>query len=595
MGSEDQTKGSGVAAETPPPREVSPRFLADFFRILEKQSIPVSQLLGDLPIGRVDEGAGLATVDWDDFVEFMRRLEVHVGGEAGLQAIGASIGEAKPAAALRALAGLTGSATILYRAAIRWALPRALPMIEAHVVSGSDSRIEIHARVAAGLRPCTALFHIATGAVRSMPGLLELPEAVVETRFESERGGVHFEIALPPSSTWLAQIRRVFRTLFSAGSVLQFLEQQQLELHAQHAALQRAHEQLSKRDSSHRALTDAAVDVLIEINREGKVVYVSASIENLIGYNRAQVTGSHFTLWIPRIYQDHARNRFKAMCDEPPGSLRFREIISLQTAHPLAESSQNESAHRNVVGELSVRSYLSEDGEMRFACILRDVSDRLLGPNPWPNDSAGTKPSEISAPKGFEDAPLPEDDLLADEEASHSTQEHPIGDESMVRIINVAVAQSELDSDRPAHSETRKILESLRLDLAQNEKMDDVELRFETTRCPDEIAVEAPLLRIALSSLVDYVHQSALNAPLIEISAKTERTPENGRVLDFRLEARAINAIDSLRETPPGQASPREEAGLAMAIARDAAHALCGSVMIEDPVGPRVRLRIPLS
>jgi len=43
---------------------------------------------------------------------------------------------------------------------------------------------------------------------------------------------------------------------------------------------------------------DAVRDVLYELDEKGCLVYVSASVKELMGYTPEQVTGSHFSLWI---------------------------------------------------------------------------------------------------------------------------------------------------------------------------------------------------------------------------------------------------------------------------------------------------------
>lgn len=565
--------------EPSPSREVSVRFLADFFRILDDRGIPVSQLLGDLPIGRSDDGSVVGPVDWNDFVELMKRLQLQVGGATGLERLGAAITETKPAATLRALAGISGSNRLLYKAAVRWALPRALPMVEASIDFRTDNSITIAAKTSEGLRPCPALLPLATGAIRALPGILGFADAVVETRYEGR--SVLFEVALPPSTGFFAKARRVIRTVFSSGSVLQFLEQQQLELHAQHTALRRVHEELARSEARHRALTDAAVDVLLEIDDAGKIIHASASIENLIGYTREQVTGSHFALWIPEAARTRMRERFRVMCEQPPGGVRFREIVRLQGTQ-----------RREVVGELSARSYLTSEGKLRLACVLRDVSHRFLETAAAP---LGADLPESRMKRGAQ--PILATDSTGPPDLPASPNEPADGfafdQESLVRIVDVSVAQSERDDSRPSLIETKKLLESLRLGAEQSAEMENVELRFDAARCPSEIRAEAPILRMALESLIHFLHRSAPYAPLIEISVRRDRNPGAGAVVDFRLEARAKDEWESLGGHCEARKTPREEAGLAMAIARDAARVLSGTIVIEDMEEPKVHLRIP--
>ncbi|MBJ18590.1 MAG: PAS domain-containing protein [bacterium] len=42
------------------------------------------------------------------------------------------------------------------------------------------------------------------------------------------------------------------------------------------------------------------VDISCEVDETGRIVYVSAAIQGMIGDSTEQVTNSHFRLWIPR-------------------------------------------------------------------------------------------------------------------------------------------------------------------------------------------------------------------------------------------------------------------------------------------------------
>lgn len=569
-------------------RDVSGRFLADVFRILEMKGIAVSPLLGDLPITRTDEGGVSGNVDWNEFAEFIRRLGLQVGGESGLEALGAEIGHTKPAAAMRALVGLSGSARMLYLAAIRWALPRALPMVKAYsevtqdpAGNDTENHLKLVVETSEWLRPCPELLHLASGAIRALPGLLELPDAVVSTSIGLHRA--EYDIVLPPARSFFANARRVLRTLFSAGSVLQFLEQQQLELHARHSELERAHEALARSEAQHRALTDAAVDVLLEIDDEGKILHASASIERLIGYTRDQVTGSHFSLWMPRHAQATAREIFKELCEQPAGALRFSEIVPLVGAE-----------EKGLRGELSVRSYLNGAGELRFACVLRDLRNRSAQAHRHEHGQAlsGTRNAEQRA-DAMREAASPE---------------------PLDRIVHVAVAAGDGEHGT---TETHKLIDAIATDFAADEATEHVELRFNTSRCPSELPANAQLLRIALGNLVEFVGRSAPGAPLIEVGLVAQnfmdRGPRRRAPIEIRVEARAkgdwdpaLPAADWALNAPSTAATPNRDAAeprsvdhresqaaLALTVAREAATAMGAHIEIEDPESLRVRLSLP--
>jgi hypothetical protein len=164
---------------------VSGRFLSDFFKSLEQHGVPATQLLGDLPILVDERGRVTTSVDWVDFVDFMKRLEHHTGGVSGLEACGESICGFRRGSMFQSLVRFSASPYSLYRAASQWAQRPAIPAIETHIEEVETNRIEIRVRLAEGLRPCPQLFHLATGGARALPRILRLSDAVVTAQVDS--------------------------------------------------------------------------------------------------------------------------------------------------------------------------------------------------------------------------------------------------------------------------------------------------------------------------------------------------------------------------------------------------------------------------
>ena len=78
-------------------RFVSGRFLGDFFRALARQDVAVTDLIGDLPIPLGENGDVPEPVEWDHFVEFMRRLARTLGGPAEVERCGGLLDVMNPA------------------------------------------------------------------------------------------------------------------------------------------------------------------------------------------------------------------------------------------------------------------------------------------------------------------------------------------------------------------------------------------------------------------------------------------------------------------------------------------------------------------
>ncbi|MHA7838699.1 MAG: PAS domain S-box protein [bacterium] len=626
---------TATSAQTAEPRaagRVSGRFLTDLFRVLERHDVPAFSLLGDLPVPRSENGAIVDFVDWSTFTDLMQRLERELGGPEGMEACGGLIGELEPAGALRRMAGLAASPLSLYRGAIRWALQRALPGIETQISVVRDDRLEVRARLADRLRPCPQIFHFATGGARALPRILGMSDAVVAAEIGTNEAT--YQITLPPSLTLFARARRALRSLFSAGSVLEFLEAQQLELHAQHDALQRAHDALAESEQRHRARTDAAADVLCEIDADGRIAYVSASVQDLIGYTPEQVTGSHYRLWLPREFHSIAGARFEAIVSRRPSGTICQEVVALHA-----------DRGRQIKAEISVRSYESPEGDWRMVGILRDrTARRGAGPS---------LPRESPAEEAHD--PRPSIEPLRATLARFGTQGHPLhrsleiliaalewtdvdrdateadrlteATRRMTLIVDGALVHARAADAGPAWIETRKLLDSVRVGCAQEDG-----LAISLPSDPDlgQVWGRADLLATALGSLVDHAFsdrtfseqafseqafpEGAIEGEEDEAGLRTPGGADRSSPGRLRLEVQRSGVggeepgIDfvfrrspDVRETgdrgPAAEARGGDLEALSLAIARDAAALMDAEVLLgstgEVDRGTICRLRIP--
>lgn len=343
---------------------VSDRFLSLLFSTLAKHDISPTGLLGDLPIPVDERGRVLNPVHWDLLCELLRRLEHQVGGAEGLEICGEWLCERGPKSGLSGLLAFATSPTALFRTLARVSARRALPGVSIEIAVAASRRLRIEVKQAETLRPCPQLLHLATGAARALPRLLDMPDAIVEAEVSLRSAG--FDVQIPSSRTGLARIRRLFRSLLSPGALLQQLEDRQLELEAQHARLARAHRDLQGRERDLRALSDAAIDTLCEIDERGRIVFVSASVHELMGYSQEQVADSHYRLWIPTPLHGFAKARFESLQKAPIGTAITKARIELHAAHG-----------RRVPVEVSVRSHRTASGEWRAVACLRDATPPL--------------------------------------------------------------------------------------------------------------------------------------------------------------------------------------------------------------------------
>jgi PAS domain S-box-containing protein len=578
---------------------VSGRFLSDFLASLERQDIGVQQLIGDLPIPRDDSRITAPRVEWGDFVEFMKRLEVALGGPARLEDCGAQIGELKPAATLRGLAGMAASPLALYRGATRWALRRAMPGIETRVIAIDENHVDIHARLRDGMHSCPQIFHFARGGARALPRILGLRDAVVDAEIEDTKA--HFRITLPPSPTLWARARRLTRTLFSAGSVLHVLEAQQLELHAENAALEKAHRELSASEERYRAFADAAVDVLAELDDRGRVVFVSASIEELLGYTPDQVTGSHFRLWVQRKFHDHANALFASVSKAPARSTFPRQSVALHSA-----------GGQKILAELSVRSFENSRGEWRLACVVRDITARgtgfeeaaesaLLGQghiggmakprSGEPQDRASTSRTDSSA-----------EPISAGPSAWSGDR---IADRTVKRIVDSALIEADAGLACRELIETESLIEAICLEAALGTRRREVLIGSVSGSLPERIWVQRGLLIAGVSSLLDSACAAAAPSSEIKLSVVADSQSAASPVIDFVVDTlpkddpnesiASIGRFSAERANGPNAEPTPDLVRLCEAMAMDVATAHDGDLIVEYREGGYTTRRLRIS
>jgi PAS domain S-box-containing protein len=600
----------------PPDEEVgvSDRLMSELFRALDRHGIAPTRLIGDLPIPVDESGRVMKRVGWAAFCEFLRRLEPEVGGSDGLEQCGEWLigspgdGQRRGLAGLRGLVAVATSPASLYKATGRNALPRAIPGIDVEIAVGRANRLSVQLRLADSMRACPQLFPLLTGATRALPRLLGLPDAVVDVKAEERRA--RFDVHVPASRTAVARIFRFLRAIFSPGSVFRYFEDKQLELHARLARLARVHESVLASERRLRALSDATVDVLCEIDADGRIVFASPSVAELMGYSRNQVMGSHYRLWIPADRQASVRRQFEALRDAPIGTALTRGPIELHAAHG-----------RRVAAEISVRSHLGADGDWRAVVVMRRA--RMRGPAARERETASDRPSEIardvlrlrerstrlasrspghplarSLPRllaqleAFERAGRPD----AERRTLPSTQR-------MARIVEQTLLHEHVDQSAGQWLETRKVVGRVRDAFASRPCERAIRLRLDLAQGPGELWGREALLDACIAGLVDWADERArvrgAESFVLSISREAPRAPRPVDVGDGAAPTDATVRIAVSLDADPGAAAPSGAAAdaalLALAVAEDAARALGGELLPAcslDRVESRV-VRLP--
>lgn len=148
--------------------------------------------------------------------------------------------------------------------------------------------------------------------------------------------------------------------------------------------------------------------------------------------------------------------------------------------------------------------------------------------------------------------------------------------------------------------ETRKLLETIRLETAAGPDRKEVAVRYRPEALPSEFRGRSALLAAGLTSLLDCARMDAPAADRIELKVMSGLDSEERPTLEFLVETFPTPASEATSHAE-GSAEDRsgqlESIALSEAIAADVARAHEGDLVIErDGEGrPTRRLRIPTS
>ncbi len=342
---------------------VSGLFLNDCLKILASRDIEVGDLVAGLAVDAEQSDRNPAVIEWDVFVDLLQRIEARVGGSKGLEELGESITDSCPVPMLRQLAGLAASPESIYRATMRWLMPRYLPVLESRIDILNDQRISIVSRIPGGKRACPQILHLLTGAFRALPRVLDLPRAEVTSDIQARWG--EWILIPPPSRSMFNRIHQIARVLFSARAAAEQFDAQQRELELGLRELRDTCAGLEENEARFRALAESAVDLIVELAPDGVLRYVSPSAEELVGYAPDTWTGSNLLEWVHP--QDGASvTRF--LSDIFAANERWNERPTFRMA---------QLENKWVWMEMEARIYQTRTGVNCAVAILRDVSQRV--------------------------------------------------------------------------------------------------------------------------------------------------------------------------------------------------------------------------
>ena len=124
-----------------------------------------------------------------------------------------------------------------------------------------------------------------------------------------------------------------------------------------------AEEALRESEAKCRALVEASSDGIISMNEKGKITFWNKAVEQMFGYQRAEILGKPVTMLMPKEYKERHREAVRSFMKKPRRLKRTIEVEALK-----------KNGKRFPI-ELSFSSYKSGD-TFTFIAIVRDITER---------------------------------------------------------------------------------------------------------------------------------------------------------------------------------------------------------------------------
>jgi len=217
------------------------------------------------------------SIEWDTLMGLFDRLWVIVDGDvARVRAVGRALVHVPSYVLLRQLARTVVSPRSLYDAWSRWIAPATVPHVSVEQTTVSKSRLRFVGSIPEPHASSIAFIHFFEGALSELPSLLALEPATIIESHVTPRG-VDITIELPPSSSVIGRLRRVFRAAVSSSEALDLLEVQRTELAYGLQAIRRATGEIQE--------VFDRLPVLVIIHRKGTILWKNRAAARTLGYD----------------------------------------------------------------------------------------------------------------------------------------------------------------------------------------------------------------------------------------------------------------------------------------------------------------------
>jgi len=250
---------------------------------LERLKMDVRPLIDGLVVSEAELRAPGGRVDWDTWVDIIERLQQMLGGPEGLEQF-ALISSAAPGRhQFQRVAQLISSPVALYRLNSRWGIPNQYRHMRSECVELAPDRLRISISIPESYRGSLAVFQASLGVLRGLPQIVGMPESEILSRDVSTHA-MTAVLRPPPPRTIVSYARQVVRRVRGLESMIEQLGEQELELDAKSAMLERrvaaqsvVEAALRVSEERWRALAENAPGLILLLSEDGSITSANRS------------------------------------------------------------------------------------------------------------------------------------------------------------------------------------------------------------------------------------------------------------------------------------------------------------------------------
>lgn len=249
---------------------------ANLFEAAETIGVPRGELVAPLgldPNALTDPRRGIA---WDTLVLLLQTLSDRLGGNIdSLRQVGRAMLHVPSFALLQRVGRAVVSLQNLYYAGDRWIAPANVPHLVMQTTFPAENRMHFRCEIPEPYAGSAPYLHIFEGLLCATPTLLGMPPATVLASTVSARE-LDMDLALPPSRSLVARLRRVGRAAFHHEDAVDLLEGQRREIAAGLEA--------AKHSTAEIVTLFDRLPNLVVIHRDGKIAWANRAALRTLGY-----------------------------------------------------------------------------------------------------------------------------------------------------------------------------------------------------------------------------------------------------------------------------------------------------------------------